>query len=125
MEKLIEEYKEWNEAQGLNLGSADEHLFDDNLTLDQRVWLLNFSRRWETEEKSLSDVNGRVYLLAAEAKPGVVVELDGGFDCSIGDRQELQVDNKGDLYFMCKQGKHYITPQLSSSGTCYIGLYPA
>jgi hypothetical protein len=44
---LSEEYDAWNKAQGLSLGSADEHLFDENLTSEQRTWLRNFSQRWE------------------------------------------------------------------------------
>jgi RNase_H superfamily len=44
---LSQEYDAWNKAQGLSLGSADEHLFDENLTPEQRTWLRNFSQRWE------------------------------------------------------------------------------
>jgi hypothetical protein len=44
---LTSEYKAWNKAQGLNLGSADEHLFDESLTAEQREWLRDFSQRWE------------------------------------------------------------------------------
>jgi hypothetical protein len=44
---LSQEYAAWNETQRLSLGSADEHLFDVNLTSEQREWLRNFSRRWE------------------------------------------------------------------------------
>jgi hypothetical protein len=44
---LTQEYDAWQKAQGLSLGSADEHLFDENLTSEQRTWLGNFSRRWE------------------------------------------------------------------------------
>jgi len=43
----IDKYEAWNKAQGLNLGSADEHLFDENLTAEQRKWLRDFSQRWE------------------------------------------------------------------------------
>lgn len=44
---LTQEYAAWNKAQGLNLGSADEHLLDETLTEKQREWLRDFSRRWE------------------------------------------------------------------------------
>ena len=47
LNSLTSEYKAWNKAQGLNLGSADEHLFDENLTAEQRKWLRDFSQRWE------------------------------------------------------------------------------
>ena len=44
---LIQEYEAWNAAQGLNLGSADEHLFDATLTAEQRMWLTDFCERWD------------------------------------------------------------------------------
>jgi hypothetical protein len=47
LDALTREYAAWNKAQGLNLGSADEHLFDEMLTEEQRKWLRNFSQRWE------------------------------------------------------------------------------
>ena len=47
LDALTEEYAAWNKAQGLNLGSADEHLFDEMPTEEQRKWLRNFSQRWE------------------------------------------------------------------------------
>jgi hypothetical protein len=30
------------------LGAADEHLFDDRLTDEQRLWLIEFCRRWQS-----------------------------------------------------------------------------
>ena len=45
--ELTAEYAEWNKAQGLDLGSADEHIFDENLTPKQRQWLCVFCARWE------------------------------------------------------------------------------
>ncbi|MBI1202638.1 MAG: hypothetical protein GC182_09025 [Rhodopseudomonas sp.] len=44
---LIYEYRRWQVINGLQLGSADEHLFDESLTEEQREWLGRFSRRWE------------------------------------------------------------------------------
>ncbi|MGD0192889.1 MAG: hypothetical protein ABSD74_19300 [Rhizomicrobium sp.] len=44
---LCQEYEAWNKAQGLKLGSADEHLFDESLTEEQRAWVRDFSRRWD------------------------------------------------------------------------------
>lgn len=44
---LTAEYAAWNKANGLNLGSADEHLFDDDLTEAQLSWLTRFCARWE------------------------------------------------------------------------------
>jgi hypothetical protein len=51
IDRMIEEYEDWQLTQGLSLGSADEHLFDDDLTDNQRIWLRNFSRRWEKAEQ--------------------------------------------------------------------------
>lgn len=44
---LTHEYTDWNNVQGLWLGSANEHLFDETLTAEQRAWLKDFSQRWE------------------------------------------------------------------------------
>lgn len=44
---LTTEYNAWQIKQGLNLGSADEHLFDENLSEDQTKWLADFCQRWE------------------------------------------------------------------------------
>jgi hypothetical protein len=46
-DELTREYATWNERNGLALGSADEHLFDEDLTAAQLAWLRNFSERWE------------------------------------------------------------------------------
>lgn len=43
---LVEEYTAWNKAQGLDLGSADEHCYDEDLTEEQRVWVRDFCERW-------------------------------------------------------------------------------
>lgn len=50
LDALVDEYQAWNKANGLDLGSADEHLFDENLTADQRGWLKDFVERWEMVE---------------------------------------------------------------------------
>ena len=47
LDKLCDIYKNFNKNQGLNLGSADEHVFDQNLTQEQRDWLLRFIRVWD------------------------------------------------------------------------------
>lgn len=46
-DQLCREYAEWNLANCLGLGSADEHLFDPNLTVDQLDWLKDYCRRWD------------------------------------------------------------------------------
>ena len=45
--RLIEVYTNFNIAQGLDLGSADEHMDDENLTHEQREWLKRFVAVWE------------------------------------------------------------------------------
>lgn len=47
MDDLIHEYQRWNKANGLDLGSADEHLFDENLNETQQAYLQGFCRRWD------------------------------------------------------------------------------
>lgn len=47
---LCDEYDAWNHDNGLKLGSADEHLDDENLTPAQRAWLRDFSNRWAAAE---------------------------------------------------------------------------
>jgi len=49
---LTAEYDAWNIANGLKLGSADEHLFDGRLTAEQRQWLSNFTARWDAAEQN-------------------------------------------------------------------------
>lgn len=44
---LCDEYAAWNKANGLDLGSADEHLHDESLTTEQRGWLREFCLRWD------------------------------------------------------------------------------
>lgn len=51
-DELCAEYKAWNKANGLDLGSADEHLWDANLTAEQRRWLATFSQRWEIAQRA-------------------------------------------------------------------------
>jgi hypothetical protein len=51
LDALVDEYAAWNRAQNLNLGSADEHLYDSDLTQAQRDWLRGFCWRWEKAER--------------------------------------------------------------------------
>lgn len=46
-DRLTREYQTWMQANGLKLGSAGEHLHDESLTEAQRLWLRDFSQRWE------------------------------------------------------------------------------
>lgn len=69
LNKLVEEYREWNKSQGLNLGSADEHLHDESLTEAQRAWLRDFSNRWD-------QVQREPYLTFNNLELGIQIELE-------------------------------------------------
>ncbi|MBR1066875.1 hypothetical protein [Bradyrhizobium liaoningense] len=61
---LIREYARWNQEQGLNLRSADEHLHDEKLTEEQRAYLASFCGRWDiaTEtERAWSDTEAEAF----------------------------------------------------------------
>lgn len=47
--RLCEEYRAFERQHGLTLGSADEHHNDEALTVEQRAWLVDFSRRWDEQ----------------------------------------------------------------------------
>ncbi|QNK01704.1 hypothetical protein [Dyella telluris] len=46
-QSLYDEFKAWCEEQGLPWVSADELLWLDYLTSEQRDWLENFVMRWD------------------------------------------------------------------------------
>lgn len=48
---MILEYNAYAHLHGLDLSSADEHLFDETLTLDQLVWVREFTQRWEHNDQ--------------------------------------------------------------------------
>lgn len=54
LDGLTEVYTRWNKANGLSLGSADEHLHDKSLTKAQRDWLWAFFVIWEETEAALA-----------------------------------------------------------------------
>jgi hypothetical protein len=64
LDQLCNEYMDWNDKNGLRLGSADEHLFDENLTVAQRAWLHEFCERWDAAveyERTMADVEREEY----------------------------------------------------------------
>lgn len=69
-----------------------------------------------------TDLNGREYLKLEEARPGMVVELDSGFECFKASTVTLMSDNEG-LYFYCTAGLHYIHSQCNSETSHCIGMY--
>ena len=50
IDRLCDVYEKFNAAHNLDLGSADEHLFDETLTGEQRKWLRRFTNTWERAE---------------------------------------------------------------------------
>ena len=44
---LCDIYQAWMKENNLSLGSADEHTDDENLTQEQRDWLVAFVVLWE------------------------------------------------------------------------------
>lgn len=55
LDMLSDAYMAWQKQQGLDLGSADEHLHDEALTDLQRAWLKGFCARWEEENDKERD----------------------------------------------------------------------
>ncbi len=45
--RLVSEYAIFQREAGVTLGSADEHFFDERLSVEQRAWLRSFSERWQ------------------------------------------------------------------------------
>jgi hypothetical protein len=45
---LESEYQTFNLRHHLKLGSAEDHLFDEMLTDSERLWLVDFVRRWKS-----------------------------------------------------------------------------
>lgn len=69
------------------------------------------------------DKQNRPYAKLSELKAGDHVELDNGFDCHVMGVATIHADDRGDLYFACHYGKHYIADQADGGGTL-IGIYP-
>lgn len=70
------------------------------------------------------DKSGREYLKLSEAKEGQVVELDSSFPCCDPGLVSLRSSHVIDeLWFQCKDGRHYISGQDDGDGYC-TGIYP-
>lgn len=69
------------------------------------------------------DIKGRPYLKLSEAKPGQKIICDGGFTCVNAFETARLGDNNGRLFFLCKDGMHFIDGQAVDGEHC-IGLYP-
>jgi hypothetical protein len=53
IDKLVDIYNKWGDKENLQpLSSADEEIRKDNITNEQRDWLIKFIRLWDlTEQK--------------------------------------------------------------------------
>lgn len=88
IDALTAEYTAWNKANGLDLGSADEHLFDDDLTEEQRAWLVDFSERWQQaspyfgnngmSSRKLDDADEVLLLRGPKEWADFIADNDGG-----------------------------------------------
>jgi hypothetical protein len=68
-----------------------------------------------------ADPKGRPWAKLSELSAGMIVELDGGFDCHTPGRVEVKADEYG-LYFECKGGQHYLIGRADDGVHC-IGVY--
>jgi hypothetical protein len=71
----------------------------------------------------VKDAGGRFYAELSELRPGDVVQVDGGFSC-IKDGEKRTVNDDGELWIACKDGRHYLSGQVDD-GTACIGVYRA
>ena len=77
----------------------------------------------------MKDINGRAYLTVAEAKFGMMVQVDSGFNCiPEGQMMPLRYNKKNELCLPCTHGDHSIEESVEIdevTGTkYYIGIYP-
>lgn len=68
------------------------------------------------------DMFGREYLKLSEAKVGMKIELDDGFDCRTQGQAILHSLNDR-LFFNCEHGIHYIYGQCYQDSDYCIGIY--
>jgi hypothetical protein len=52
----------------------------------------------------------------ADIQVGGRIVIDGGFTCQDSKEMEVKADSKGDLYFECDHGKHYLDGQEDEHG---------
>jgi hypothetical protein len=52
IDTLVDIYNRWGDKENLQpLSSADEEIRKDNITNEQRDWLIKFIRLWDTTEQ--------------------------------------------------------------------------
>lgn len=68
------------------------------------------------------DIKGRHYAKLQELKVGDAIELDGGFTCAKAGTKIVKQNERGELYFPCKGGRHMLVGQADDGIHC-IGVY--
>lgn len=76
---LTDQYQGWMTQEGLQLGSADEHLNDEALSGEQRHWLVGFGARWDLAVKWERELCRRLDIESTPARlEQYRVSYDGG-----------------------------------------------
>ena len=69
-----------------------------------------------------TDRQGRPWAKLSELKVGDIVELDGGFTCQEAGVATVHSDEDEKLYFICGDGRHYLSGQADDGEHC-VGVY--
>ncbi len=62
-----------------------------------------------------------MYAKLTEVKPGDILTADAGFTCMSAGPHTVEVDDRGQLYIPCNDGKHFLDGQLNIDDE-YVGL---
>jgi hypothetical protein len=68
------------------------------------------------------DKHNRPWAKLSELKDGTEIELDGGFTCRKEGFAKVRADEKGELYFTCREERHYLSGQADDGEHC-VGVY--
>jgi hypothetical protein len=106
IDELCREYHQWNEANGLKLGSADEHVNDETLTEIQRAWLARFIARWDAaceEEAAYAEAEREAF-----GHMGIVIIDLGGvsivcLQSPIEEECDHQWEETEEDFYVCKR----------------------
>lgn len=77
LDDLLDQYQAFMDREGLKLGSADEHIFDESLTEKQRKWVASFSNRWDVAERCQDDLCLRLKIESTQKLSQYRVNYDG------------------------------------------------
>lgn len=70
------------------------------------------------------DTFGREYAKLSALQDGQHVILDTGFTCHKSGLTQVHKNYKGEFFFKCKCGTHFLDGQLADDGDHLIGVYP-